>query len=144
MKAHILLVEDEPEYLTPFIEALKEEYELRDVEDLTEAVGTLASEDFSLVIVDIMLAIGRGKFPGVKDRRAGLQLIYFIRRGRTDHGIELKCRVDVPIIALTAVSDLSLEEELTEVRVPMIQKPFSLDNVMKGIVAMMEEVHHAR
>ena len=114
MKPRILFIEDEPEFFAQFTKAIRARYELVQVEDLTEAVNILGQSDFSLVIVDIMLDIGISKFPNVDDRRAGLYLIRLIRSRGSERRIALKCRSDVPLLAITAVSDLSLEKKLLE------------------------------
>ena len=143
MKPRILFVEDEPEYFGPLIEALQKGYQLERAEDLTEAVEILSAEDFALIIVDIMLPIGTGEFPGIDNRRSGVHLIRLVRKKPPDREIELKCRQDVRILALTAVSDLSVQDDLKALNVPMVPKPFSVRAVLERIANMLKEVHSA-
>ena len=139
MKPRILFVEDEPDFFAPFIEAVNEDYDLTEVYDLTEAVEILCREEFACLLVDIMLTIGDRDFPDVDSRRSGLYLIRLIRGEEQHPEIKLKCPSDVPILVLTAVSDLSLEGKLEALDAPMVPKPFSMTQVLDQIAAMLKE-----
>lgn len=144
MKPRILYIEDQPEYFGPFITALRSAYELEQAGNLTHAVQILAGEDFDLIIVDIMLAKGERQFPDIDDRRSGLHLIRLLRGERDGGKLTLKCHQDVPIVALTAVSDASAHRDLEALGVRTITKPFLSREVLEQIAAMIAQVHHAR
>ena len=138
MRARILFVEDQPEYFAPFIEALQKSYELEQAEDLTAAVEVLSVQEFDLLIIDIMLPKGTREFPGIDDRRSGLHLIRLIRGEVGDEGVKLKCQAQIPILAITAVSDSSAHRALEAVRVKRIAKPFSMSEVVEIIGTMLK------
>jgi CheY-like chemotaxis protein len=134
MRASILFVEDEPEYFRPLIEALRETYDLHLVTDATQALEELSATEFSLLIVDIMLA--KGSDPSLRPLdalRSGLYLIRLVRRLEQLAGVGIRCRADVPILCPTAVSDLTLEGELQDLRCVLVHKPFGKRDVLPVI-----------
>ena len=142
MKPRILFVEDEPDFFAPFIEALKKDYDFTGAYDLTEAVEILCRDEFACLLVDIMLTIGDRDFPDVDSRRSGLYLIRLIRGEEHHPEIRLKCPSDVPILVVTAVSDLSLEGKLEALDVQMVPKPFSMTQILDLIAAVLKERDH--
>ena len=89
----------------------------------------LTKQGFSPIIVAIMLEKGERPFPKAIDaRRAGVYLIKLIRRQEHIEGRGFISREDVPVLVLTAVSDLSLRDDLEGLGVRFISKPF----LMKG------------
>jgi CheY-like chemotaxis protein len=139
MKPTILFVEDQPEYFGPLVDALQRSHELKQAADLTEAVECLSIDNYALLIIDIMLGKGEREFPAIEDRRSGLYLIRLIRGEVHDDRISLKCRPDIPILALTAVSDVSVHRELERLRVQVVAKPFLADALLKQIDMLLQE-----
>jgi len=138
MRASILFAEDEPEYFRPLIEALRETYDLHLVTDATQALEELSAAEFALLIVDIMLP--KGSDPSLRDvdaLRSGLYLIRLVRRLEQLAGVEIRCRADVPILVPTAVSDVSVQEELDTLGIPVIQKPFSKRDLLRQVEGLL-------
>lgn len=139
MRHKILFVEDEPDYFEPFIDQLEQQYALYMAHDLTQAVELMNQHRFSLFLIDIMLPVGMRRFPEKIDtRRTGVYFIRLIRGEVSVSGLQTNCPKDVPIIALTAVSDLSAKDMLGELNVVRFTKPFSMKAVMEEIKSNLD------
>ena len=142
MKPRILFIEDESEYFEPLVDALEKKYLLKEVGNLAQAIKALSEEEFDLLLVDIMLPQGESCPMQVDNRRSGLHLVRWIRRKEVVSAVQPKCLPEVPILAITAVSDVSALEELKSLGVDLVAKPFSLKVVLNQVAAVLRDLPH--
>ena len=126
----VLLIEDEPLLIETLPAVLKEKYSELHVQGLTsisEALARVKEEGFDVVLLDISM-------PPSEDMD-----LDSIEYGRLT-GIEVARRIrrvkpDVPIVALTVVSDASYQRRMRDVGIKhIINKPADIDTIAQVLL----------
>ncbi len=139
MPVSILWVEDERhrverlEYLLENEYLRKEgiDYSITFAENGTEAIQKLYDNDFTLIILDIMMPLGMGMDPSIEAKRTGIEILRMIRSGRIK---DRKINKDTPVIVLTSVSDTNGKEEITTLSVSdYLLKPIRADVLISAV-----------
>lgn len=103
----ILWIEDDADELEPLIWPLKNAgYTIRIAKDAIDAIREFKSDSFDLIILDILIPTGK-KENGDKDQLVGESVLEDIR----------KIDKNIPVIAVTVVSDAEKLKELNVIRV---------------------------
>lgn len=145
MAVHVLFVEDQPKYFGPLIKSLRERYTLRIERTLSAAITALCETRFGLVVVDIMIPLGPATLSELVDpRRSGLYLIRVLRGENSLPGVSFATAKDVPVVAFTAVSDLSLQSELQQRNIATVKKPFVIRELLDRMAQMLERESDGR
>ncbi len=109
----ILFVEDEPAARAGLLAILTKvfEHSVDIAENADEAVNQMRKHAYDLVLLDIMIPAGE-VLPDVPDRYryGGAELLVRLRNGRLG---DLKTAPHVDVVAITAVSDMHVNETLT-------------------------------
>jgi len=106
-------------------------------ESADEAVAKLQKQEYGLILLDIMMEPG-DSLPGVPFRMSGLELLTRLRRGVFG---ELKTSPDVPVVVITAVSDMDVGEVLNgEAKANLvILKPKDTSDILVEIGDLLEK-----
>jgi CheY-like chemotaxis protein len=112
MAKRILFIDDEPEFVSPQVEALEEaEYEVTLETDPDAAVALLQEQEFDLIILDLIMP------PRREDREeSGDHELDFAETGVKLHQ-EIRDKLGltaIPIIFLTVVRDQDIRRELRQ------------------------------
>lgn len=127
----ILFIEDEENATVGLIALLEGKgYEVDIAESCDEAVERLRKQIYDLIILDIMIDSGQ-VLPNVAVREAGKELLLRIRSGGFG---TLKTDKDVPVVAITAVSDLKVSEALESAgNIIILHKPITPEDSLVKI-----------
>ena len=114
-----LIVEDDPA-IRRLVEKLltRRGIDIVTAHDGREAIGHLRDNDFSVIVLDLMV-------PEVN----GFELIDFVKREQ----------MRVPVAVVSAVSQQALTKLDLDVVKLVISKPFDVDEFTKGVLALCEE-----
>ena len=129
----ILFIEDEARARSGLSALLSSEGHAVDFAESCEAAEkALRLEMYDVIVLDIMLP--RGQYDqdhGLATREAGLGLLQELRHAKLK---ALKTPVDVPVVALTAISDISILDGIRAHRnVVLVQKPVDPEEVAQMI-----------
>jgi len=131
----ILLIEDEENACVGWVAVLGKMGHTVDVAaDAEAAVAMMGKTSYDLVLLDIMLPGGVG-FADVSPREVGSQLLVRLRGGQLG---DLKTRQDVPVVALTAVTDLEVFCALRNGGAArVLQKPIDAEKAVSEIADLL-------
>lgn len=129
----ILFIEDEERARLGLMGLLESRGHNVDIaETVDEAVAQIKNKKYDFLLLDIMLGEEPSKiFPKVPPREQGKHLLVELRAGVLEN---IKTDRDVPVIALTAVSDLRVNMKIKEQKnVLIISKPADPEEVLLQI-----------
>lgn len=124
----ILMIDDEPQYLIFHVQALEEDFTVRIETDLDNAIELLNTQDFCLVILDLLMPPKKSERQMQVDdvRLTGVKLYHEIQN------IKLKStNKSIPVIVMSAVRD---EQILSQLPKPIfLQKPVPIDELLEAV-----------
>lgn len=133
----ILMVDDELEYIKPYIETLQDEgYVVSGISNVDEALGLLEkNQDFDLITLDMLMPPSKTleeNFAELDLRNTGVWLHQMIR--------EKLALQHIPIIFITAVRDIMLRDRVREIEhkyakreVIFLTKPLSIIELVETV-----------
>lgn len=112
-KQKILMIDDEPEFIRPHIEALQEEdYEVEVRRSIDDAIHLLRREHFNLIILDMLMP------PTEKEQQEDTEELLDLREtgARLEKFIREELRIiNTPIIFMSVVRTKEIREKIMEV-----------------------------
>jgi CheY-like chemotaxis protein len=138
MLRQILWLDNDPAYLEPFVEALKEEnYSVTVVESLTEAEKSLQQEKFDLMIIDVMIPTLNSREetryePEETDLGYKTGLIFY------KHNREILRRSNTRIMVMTVRLDKAIMDEFVKAGLP--SNAFATKYEMSDPISFLDKV----
>jgi len=133
MSVSILWVEDEPHRVQKLGYLLQEAIDcsITFSVDGTDTIQKLYEGNFDLVILDIMMPLGDEIDSSIEPKRAGVEILRMIRSGKIrDKEIDK----EIPIVAVTAVSNRADREAVTKLSVnDYLLKPIRFDVFIRAV-----------
>ena len=109
MNKGILFIDEEPEYIRPYIEALRDEgYKVTLATTVDQAYRLLDEQEFDLIVLDLIMPPGQSEKKETREElnyaETGIRLCKYIR--------DKLGFIDIPIIFLTVVTDPTIHQEI--------------------------------
>ena len=135
MTTDILFVEDEPRGVQPYFRELENHGFLCSLaESGDQAIRKLRYRKFDAISMDIMFAPGSAMGAKVDKTESGLRLLEMIR----SHKIR-NCPADLPVIVLTAVTNIDVENAIKALGVfAYLKKPIDYQDVIETFMQLKE------
>ena len=131
----ILFVEDEELARVGLIRLLSDRgHEVDVAEGADEAVEWRRQERYDLILLDIMIPPGK-VVEGVPFREAGKELLLRLRASRLG---ELETPADVPVVAITVVSDIDVVKALNNEVKGIFVKPFHAEDIVARLTDLLQ------
>jgi CheY-like chemotaxis protein len=140
MSIDILFVEDEPRGVAPYFRELERNGFLCSLaESGDQVIRKLRYHKFDAISMDIMFAPGPALGAHVDKTESGLRLLEMIRQRKLKN-----CPADIPVIVLTAVTNIDVENAIKALGVfAYLKKPIDYADVIDTFMQLKNSTVHA-
>jgi CheY-like chemotaxis protein len=141
MTIDILFIEDEPRGVEPYFRELEDNGFLCSLaESGDQAIRKLRYHTFDAISMDIMFAPGPALGSNADKTESGLRLLEIIRQHKLKN-----CPADLPVIVLTAVTNIDVENAVKGLGVfAYLKKPVDYADVIETFVQLKNSLLNAK